>query len=99
MNKYSGVYGGLKVVVLDDSYFLTGYQKTTTPRRKHHKRRIQKKWIKRYGYVYVPIYDFTKSWIWNGTLLISRVRFEMLKEICEQQDDIWTNFNIERIKE
>ena len=84
MNEYADIYGGLKVVVLDDSYFLTGYQKTTTPRRRHHKRRIQKKWIKRYGYVYVPIYDFTKSWTWNGTLVTSRAGLEMIKEMCEQ---------------
>ena len=62
MGEYYGVYNGISVVVMEDSYFLTGYRNTYIPRRKHRKYRIQKKWINRYGYIYEPVYDFTKSW-------------------------------------
>lgn len=98
MGEYYGMYNGISVMVLEDGYFLTGYRNTYIPRRKHRKRRIQKKWIKRYGYIYEPVYDFTKGWLVktpSPTLLISRAGLETLKEtgletlkeICKHQEE------------
>jgi hypothetical protein len=50
----------------------------TRPRRTHRKRRIQKKWIKRYGYRTKTV-DMP-SFMVGGTLYVSHRQFDQLKK-------------------
>lgn len=46
--------------------------------RKHKKKRINKKWLKRYGYKCVP--DDTKAYMMNGTLFMTKRCYQKLKK-------------------
>ena len=42
---YNSLLSGMAVIVKDDLF-----EKETIPKKRHRKKRIQKKWIKKYGY-------------------------------------------------
>ena len=75
---------GLPIVILDDTYFITGYEKPKRVRT-HHKKRIDKKWKKRFGYELKPIYNFHNAWVIDHKIYMSRVTFEELKEQIKEQ--------------
>ena len=45
--------------------------------RTHHKRRINKKWKKRYGTV--PIYDMEHTYVYKDMVIMSQGMFDLLK--------------------
>ena len=47
----------------------------------HHKRRINKKWLKRYGYTDYEFQD-QEAFFYNGKLYVTMEAFEKLKYIC-----------------
>lgn len=47
-------------------------------RRTHKKRRINKKWLKRYGYKYVP--DNDKMIVFNNKLFMTKGAYEKVKK-------------------
>ena len=54
------------------------------PRRKHRKKRINKKWLKRYGYREVP--DYGRVAIANGCILAQPKTIEWLIESVKNYD-------------
>lgn len=50
--------------------------------RTHKKRRIDKKWLKRYGYREVQ--DDTKMYIFNGSLLMSQKCYDKFKILIDK---------------
>lgn len=69
------IYGGIRII---SSPFLT-----KLVQKKHHKKkRIDKKWLKRYGYISVP--DDTKAYLTtlNGSqiLMVSEKTFKLLEK-------------------
>ena len=48
------------------------------PKRSHHKRRINKKWQKRYGYS--PIYDMEHVYLFENKIIMSAGYYKMLKQ-------------------
>ena len=50
--------------------------------RKHKKRRIDKKWLKRYGYKEVQ--DDTKMYIFNGSLLMSQKCYDKFSSLINK---------------
>ena len=51
------------------------------PKRVHHKRRINKKWQKRYGYS--PIYDMEHVYVMGNQFFMSKGYYEKFKEIID----------------
>ena len=64
-------YAGIPIVVTDA---ITKEVRSRT----HRKKRIDKKWLKRYGYKKVT--DHAKSILANGTLYMSQKAYERLQE-------------------
>ena len=50
-------------------------------KRLHHKRRINKKWGKRYGYS--PIYDMEHVYVMGNQLFMSKGYYEKFKEVID----------------
>ncbi len=63
---------GLKIVI--SPHMINGYE----PVRHHKKKRIHKKWLKRYGEK--PIYDLEHCYIMGDCAYMSKGMFERLKE-------------------
>jgi hypothetical protein len=51
--------------------------------RTHKKRRIDKKWLKRYGYKEVQ--DDTKMYIFNGSILMSQKCYDKLSNLIDRK--------------
>lgn len=51
--------------------------------RTHKKRRIDKKWLKRYGYKEVQ--DDTKMYVFNGSLLMSQKCYDKLSYLIDKK--------------
>lgn len=60
--KPQGYFNGVKVFVTESCV-------TSVPRRKHKKRRIQKKWVKRYGETLVPFRGLIGAELLNEKVL------------------------------
>lgn len=63
---------GYQIIISQD--MILGWE----PKRKHHKRRIRKKWGKRYGYS--PIYDMEHVYMVGNQLIMSKGYYERLIE-------------------
>lgn len=63
---------GMNIII--DPTMIDGFR----PRRTHKKRRICKKWLKRYGME--PIYDMQHTYIIGNNIIMSKGFFEHLKE-------------------
>ena len=59
-------------------------------RRTHKKKRINKKWLKRYGMKIVP--DNTKILLVNNTLMMTEKCYEKLKNLTDKNVDDMENF-------
>lgn len=57
------------------------------PKRSHHKRRINKKWAKRYGYS--PIYDMEHVYMHGNYLIMSQGYYDKLK--AAMKETRWSN--------
>ena len=57
-----GYFNGVKV-------FVTEHCVTSVPRRKHKKRRIQKKWLKKYGKTFEPLRGLVVAELLNEKVL------------------------------
>ena len=68
---YVDYYNSIPIVVTDA---ITKKVRSRT----HRKKRIDKKWLKRYGYKYVT--DHSKTLLVNGTLYMSQKLHDILKE-------------------
>ena len=55
--------------------------------RKHKKRRINKKWKKRYGVYHSPLKPGQIAITWNGILLMTRPTYQKVKKILSQKTD------------
>lgn len=66
-------YNGFKVVIIPDIV------KDYIQRRKHRKKRINKKWIKRYGYR--PVYDIEHCYVLGNTIYMVKAMYEELNKI------------------
>lgn len=53
-----------------------------SPARPHRKRRIQKKWVKRYGWVYKPCLPDGKFYIWHNLIYCSRQTEAIIMQTC-----------------
>lgn len=71
--------GGLKVNIVPVEYVGTGY---VARARKHKKRRIDKKWAKRYGYV--RKYRDDHVLMINGCFWMTRNTYERLKKLGDK---------------
>lgn len=58
--------------------------------RKHRKKRINKKWLKRYGHKIVP--DNTKIYATNEAIFMTRRCFQMLKNQINSRDSSFQKF-------
>lgn len=52
--------------------------------RTHKKKRINKKWLKRYGYKTVP--DNTKMFVFDGKILMAQKLFDKISHLVEHCD-------------
>ena len=75
------MFSGVPIRVLDDKYFIVRYD--IKQRRCHHKKRINKKWKKRYGFTCKPIYDLHKAWGINGVIYTSQAMLNELNKLSE----------------
>ena len=64
--------GGYQIII--SPTMILGYKQ----KRLHHKRRISKKWRKRYGYS--PIYDMEHVYLIGDHLIMSKGYYEVFKE-------------------
>lgn len=62
--------------------FITEYITKDIQRRTHKKKRINKKWLKRYGMKIVP--DNTKILLMNNTLMMTKKCYEKLKKFADK---------------
>ena len=60
--------------IIISPHMILGYK----PKRVHHKRRINKKWQKRYGSI--PIYDMEHVYVMGNQLFMSKGYYETFKE-------------------
>ena len=56
--------------------------------RKHKKRRINKKWKKRYGVYHSPLKPGQIAIAWSGILLMTRPTYQKVKKILSQKTDV-----------
>ena len=76
----TAMFGGTEVHIVPVEYIGTAYM---SRRRRHKKRRVDKKWLKRYGYV--QRYRDDKVIMFNSCLWMTRNKYEVLaKEIGER---------------
>ena len=64
---------------------ITEYITKDVQRRTHKKKRINKKWLKRYGMKIVP--DNTKILLVNNTLIMTEKCYEKLKNLTDKDVD------------
>ena len=64
---------------------ITEYITKDVQRRTHKKKRINKKWLKRYGMKIVP--DNTKILLVNNTLMMTEKWYEKLKKLTDKDVD------------
>ena len=76
----TAVFVGAEVRIVPVEYIGTAY---TVRRRRHKKRRIDKKWRKRYGYV--QKYRDDKVLMINGCFWMTKNTYERLKNIGNEQ--------------
>lgn len=69
---------------------ITEYITKDIQRRTHKKKRINKKWLKRYGMKIVP--DNTKILLVNNTLMMTEKCYEKLKKIIDKDADNMEEF-------
>ena len=69
---------------------ITEYITKDVQRRTHKKKRINKKWLKRYGMKIVP--DNTKILLVNNTLMMTGKCYEKLRKFTDKELMIWKNF-------
>lgn len=65
--------------------FITNMITKDMQARKHRKKRINKKWINRYGYNAVP--DDTKIFVTNDAIFMTKRCFQRLKKKIDSGDD------------
>lgn len=65
--------------------FITNMITKYVQARKHRKKRINKKWLKRYGYKIVP--DDTKIYITNDAIFMTKRCFRILKKQIDNGDN------------
>lgn len=69
---------------------ITEYITKDIQRRTHKKKRINKKWLKRYGMKIVP--DNTKILLVNNTLMMTKKCYEKLKKLTDKDADNMEEF-------
>lgn len=69
---------------------ITEYITRDIQRRTHRKKRINKKWLKRYGMKIVP--DNTKISLVNNTLMMTEKCYEKLKKLTDKDADNMEEF-------
>lgn len=69
---------------------ITEYITKDIQRRTHRKKRINKKWLKRYGMKIVP--DNTKILLVNNTLMMTEKCYENLKKLTDKDADNMEEF-------
>lgn len=69
---------------------ITEYITKDIQRRTHRKKRINKKWLKRYGMKIVP--DNTKILLVNNTLMMTEKCYETLKKLTDKDADNMEEF-------
>lgn len=69
---------------------ITEYITKDIQRRTHRKKRINKKWLKRYGMKIVP--DNTKILLMNNTLMMTKKCYEKLKKLTDKDADNMEEF-------
>ena len=57
-------------------------------RRKHHKKRINKKWQKRYGYCELNLIPHNEILMMDGVIWMTKRTFENLKKSIAEREDI-----------
>ena len=67
--------------------FITEWITKDIQKRKHKKRRINKKWLKRYGYKCVP--DNDKMIVFNNKLFMTKGAYERVKKGIKTIDVNW----------
>ena len=67
--------------------FITEWITKDIQKRKHKKRRINKKWLKRYGYKCVP--DNDKIIVFNNKLFMTKGAYERVKKGIKTIDVNW----------
>ena len=72
MDIEKGFFNGMPIII-------NNYITKSVRCRKHKKRRIDKKWLKKYGYKEVQ--DDTKMYVFEGKILMSQKCFDKLKKI------------------
>ena len=77
MEIYQNVYAGMPVIIIPSK----------RQRRTHKKKRINKKWLKRYGYIYYSngIED-NQTFTFNGCLYMDKNSYLMLKRTLEKEN-------------
>ena len=77
MDLYRNMLGGMPIIILPP---------TKKQARTHKKKRINKKWLKRYGYVYYSngIED-NQTFTFNGCLYTNRNSYLALKKVLEKE--------------
>lgn len=72
MDKYERIYNGMPVIIVPSK----------RQRRTHKKKRINKKWAKRYGYHFG--FEKGQAYVINDTLYMSKETYSMFKEYLEK---------------
>ena len=69
---------GFNIVI--SPYFTTGYKQCRT----HRKKRINKKWAKKYGDK--PVYDTQHAYLIDNQFYMSPAFYNKLKEVCDASE-------------
>lgn len=69
---------------------ITEYITKDIQKRTHRKKRVNKKWLKRYGMKIVP--DNTKILLVNNTLMMTEKCYEKLKKLTDKDADNMEDF-------
>lgn len=75
---------------LDYKILITEFITKDVQRRTHKKKRINKKWLKRYGMKIVP--DNTKILLMNNTLMMTKKCYEKLRKLTDKDADSMKKF-------
>ena len=71
------IYNGMPIII---SNYITKKVRCRT----HKKRRIDKKWLKKYGYKNIP--DDSKMYVFDGKLLMTQKCFDKISHLVQHYD-------------
>ena len=73
---YEKIFGGVPIVIMPGSKIQN---------RKHRKKRINKKWAKRYGFTYYDMIDYGNTMIFGGKVYMSQRTYDSMYTCLQKE--------------